>query len=152
VATSALVLLRAQGVPASVRVEDHLAGDLPNIALDRDRLLQVLLNLLQNALQAMPSGGVLTVTTRAAMQRGGQPAVEIAVADTGVGIPPEDVPRLFIPFWTTKDGGTGLGLAISQRIVSAHDGEMDVQSSPGVGSTFIVRLPISARDAVTAPA
>jgi signal transduction histidine kinase len=100
----------------------------------------------------MPSGGVLTVTTRAAMQRGGQPAVEIAVADTGVGIPPEDVPRLFIPFWTTKDGGTGLGLAISQRIVSAHDGEMDVQSSPGVGSTFIVRLPISARDAVTAPA
>jgi signal transduction histidine kinase len=140
--TYVLSLLRAQGIPAGVDVHERLAGDLPPIRVDRTRLSQVLLNLYQNALQAMPEGGTLTVTTRIHTHRTGRLLMEIAVSDTGGGVRAEDLEKLFIPFFTTKRDGTGLGLAICQRIVQAHGGELDVQTSPGRGATFLVRLPI----------
>ena len=140
--TYTLVLLRAQGLPPSIEVRDILAGSLPEMELDRARLSQVLINLLRNALQAMPNGGTLTVETRHRTSRSGRPAIEIAVTDTGEGIAAEDMEKLFVPFFTRKDDGTGLGLAISQRIVQAHGGELDVHTAPGEGSTFVVRLPL----------
>ncbi len=137
----ALAVLRAQGLPERVVVDEDLAGDIPRVMVDAPRLSQVLLNLLKNALEAMPDGGTLTVRTRTRTGRGGAPEVEIAIADTGVGIAAEDLDNLFIPFFTTKRGGTGLGLPICQRIVEAHGGELDVTSRSGQGSTFLVRLP-----------
>jgi signal transduction histidine kinase len=142
IVTHVLALVRAQGTPAGVQIVERLSGDLPAMGMDRARLSQVLLNLVQNALHAMPHGGVLTVATRPATSRNGQPMIEIAVSDTGVGIAPDDLEKLFIPFFTTKKDGTGLGLAICQRIVQAHGGELDVQSAKGRGATFLVRIPI----------
>ncbi len=138
-----LVLVRAQGLSKGVTIVDDLAGDLPALPLDRTRLAQVLLNLCQNGLQAMPSGGTLRVITRRRVNRANDPVVEIAVSDTGVGIDPADTEKLFVPFFTTKKEGTGLGLPICQRIVQAHGGEIDVHSVHGRGATFTVRLPLS---------
>lgn len=119
---------------------------LPEAQLDEDKLRQVLLNLGQNALRAMPRGGTLTFRVRRGEMSDPRarhrPAIEFTVEDTGVGIAPEDLDRLFVPFFTTHHDGTGLGLAISQRIVHAHHGEFDVRSAVGRGSTFIVRIPL----------
>lgn len=138
-----LQLVRAQGVPDGVSVVEDLAPDLPPVDLDRNRMSQVLLNLCQNALQAMPDGGTLTVRTR--RRSGRRDTVEMAVADTGPGIAHEAQEKLFVPFFTTKESGTGLGLAISQRIVQAHGGELEVASRPGHGATFLVVLPLPRR-------
>ncbi|TNE90223.1 MAG: hypothetical protein EP330_09200 [Deltaproteobacteria bacterium] len=139
-------LLRAQGIPEGVSVEEDLAPDLPPLPIDRARLSQVLLNLVRNAIQAMPSGGVLELKTARRLNRGGMPCLEIAVNDTGEGIDSEDLAKLFIPFFTTKSDGTGLGLPICQRIVQAHGGELDVLSVVGRGSSFLVRLPLPAKE------
>lgn len=136
-----LAVLRAGGLPAGVTLVEELAPDLPQLRFDRTRLGQVLLNILHNAVQAMPDGGTLTVTTRRRVARG-TPVLEIAVTDTGVGIDAEARKKLFVPFYTTKASGTGLGLPISQRIVHAHGGELDVVSWKGRGSTFTIRLPL----------
>ena len=112
-------------------------AELPTVPGHPQRLLQVVTNLLQNGLQAMNEGGTLTVAAR--FESG---EVVLSVADTGPGIAPEHLPRLFEPFFTTKGPGvgTGLGLAISHQIVVEHGGRIEVQSEPGVGSTFHVRL------------
>ncbi len=141
-------LVDAQGLPPSVQlVEDHALVQ-PPLPVDAPKLKQVLLNLCQNALQAMKHGGTLTVRTRLGRLRDPKakdaPAIEIAVEDTGVGITPEDLDKLFVPFFTTRHDGTGLGLAISRRIVQAHGGELDVSSAVGKGSTFTVRVPLQA--------
>ncbi|MCA9568422.1 MAG: hypothetical protein KC656_11290 [Myxococcales bacterium] len=143
VVTHVLTLLRASGVPSDVEVVEELAGDLPAMSLDSTRLSQVLLNLMQNALQAMPEGGRLTVGTRRVPTRQGPDVVEIVVRDTGTGISAENMEKLFIPFFTTKVSGTGLGLPICQRIVDAHGGDLDVQSVEDLGASFIVRLPFA---------
>lgn len=151
VAVGALVarvagLLRAQALDDVVVVED-VAPDLPAVEVDAPKLTQVLLNLGQNAVQAMRHGGTLTLHARVGALRDPKarraPALEIAVEDTGVGIPAADLDKLFVPFFTTRHDGTGLGLAISRRIVHAHGGELDVASSPGRGSTFTVRVPLA---------
>lgn len=142
VVTHVLTLLRASGVPDGVEVVEELAGDLPPMLLDAPRLSQVLLNLMQNALQAMPDGGRLTVETRRVPMRRGAGMIEVVIRDTGTGINDEVMEKLFIPFFTTKATGTGLGLSICQRIVDAHGGELDVQSVEDLGAAFIVRLPL----------
>ena len=112
---------------------------------DAEQLLQVFLNLSQNALQAMPEGGRLLISTslRRATRRGAAAAfLEVRFRDTGVGIPPGDLKKLFIPFFTTKEKGTGLGLPISQRIIKNHGGTIEVRSQPGEGATFTVLLPV----------
>lgn len=144
VVVRALALVRAQGLPDGLTLVEELGTALPSVQLDAVRASQVVLNLLQNALQAMPNGGTLTVRSRVGRDRNGTRNVEIHVADTGAGIADEVMEQLFVPFFTTKQDGTGLGLAICQRIVQAHGGEIDVWSVPGQGTSFVVRLPLEA--------
>jgi hypothetical protein len=116
---------------------------LPSIAGDPESLMQVFLNLGQNALQAMPDGGTLEIlTTRRRRSRLGYGQfAEVRFRDTGIGIPRDKLKKLFIPFYTTKQKGTGLGLAISHRIINQHGGTIEVRSTLGQGSTFSVFLP-----------
>nr|MBA3540644.1 hypothetical protein [Deltaproteobacteria bacterium] len=122
-----------------VRIDEML----PQIAGDPESLLQVFLNLGQNAIQAMPEGGTLEIlTTRRRRSRLGYGQfAEVRIRDTGIGIPRDRLKKLFIPFYTTKQKGTGLGLAISHRIVNQHGGTIEVRSTLGQGSTFSVFLP-----------
>jgi nitrogen fixation/metabolism regulation signal transduction histidine kinase len=119
----------------AVRVEWTRAETLPPVAGDRDLLARALGNLVANALEAMPDGGLLSVRTFEA--DGG---VALEVEDSGPGLTPEQRARLFTPYYTTKPGGTGLGLAIVQGIVSDHGGRIDVRSEPGRGTAFTIRL------------
>jgi signal transduction histidine kinase len=113
-------------------------ADLPPVNLDRDLFEQCLLNLMLNAEQAMPDGGTLTLIGR----RDGD-FVCLDIIDTGQGIAPEQLAKLFRPFHTTKSNGNGLGLATTRKIVAAHGGTIDAQSELGRGTKFTIRLPIS---------
>ncbi|MBI3006891.1 MAG: hypothetical protein HYY53_01080 [candidate division NC10 bacterium] len=124
-----------------VEVEVNAAPALRAIQVDGDRLRQALLNLIRNAYEAMPRGGRLTLAARPAMLPGGAAGLEVSVTDTGEGVPPERLPRIFDPYFTTRPGGTGLGLAIAHRIVEAHGGRIAVASTVGRGSTFRILLP-----------
>jgi signal transduction histidine kinase len=115
----------------------NLQPELPAILAIPNNVRQVLLNVILNAVDAMPEGGQLKISTQ--QHAGGWAGVTIA--DTGRGIPPEHVSRIFEPFYTTKENGTGLGLAISYGIIEAHGGHIDVQSEVGKGSTFSIRFP-----------
>jgi two-component system sensor histidine kinase HydH len=128
-----------KAVEVRVRIDEML----PSIAGDPESLMQVFLNLGQNALQAMPEGGTLEIlTTRRRRSRLGYGQfAEVRFRDTGIGIPRDKLKKLFIPFYTTKQKGTGLGLAISHRIINQHGGTIEVRSTLGQGSTFSVFLP-----------
>jgi two-component system NtrC family sensor kinase len=121
---------------AGVEVVRDFAPDTPPVLADEGQLRQVLLNLVRNSREAMPDGGRLTVSTR-----GLEKEVEITVQDTGRGMAPAVRERIFEPFFSTKEGGTGLGLSVSQQILQAHGGTLACQSSPGQGTTFVLRLP-----------
>jgi signal transduction histidine kinase len=122
-----------------IDVVKQLTPDLPLVSGDARQLEQVFLNLILNARDAMPGGGRLAIDTYA-----GQSTVHIRFADSGVGIEEEDLPRIFEPYFTTKeDRGTGLGLAICQRIITQHGGRISVSSRLGEGAVFILHLPIS---------
>ncbi len=108
--------------------------------VDGHLVRQALINLVVNAIQAIPRGGTVTVRV-SAESREGQPLARIEVADDGVGISPATEKHIFQPFFTTKAMGTGLGLAVVKRIVDAHHGEISVRSSMGGGTTFTVTLP-----------
>jgi signal transduction histidine kinase len=105
---------------------------------DAQQIEQVLVNLIQNAIQAMPDGGTLRVSLSQADQ-----AIALGVQDTGVGIPPENLTRIFDPFFTTKSAGegTGLGLSVSYGIIARHHGQITVDSIIGQGTTFTILLP-----------
>jgi two-component system, NtrC family, nitrogen regulation sensor histidine kinase NtrY len=124
--------------PPGVTIAREVEDGLPAILADRDQLLQVLLNLVRNGLDAMPGGGTLRVGAR----REGE-LVAFSVADTGAGIAPEDLLRVFEPYFTKKEGGTGLGLAIAQRIAEEHGGRLEVKSPPGRGATFTLSVPVA---------
>lgn len=143
-------LLAGQFSNAKVKTRLERAEGLPKIAGDKDRLQQVLINLLLNAVQAMPDGGKLRVETGTTKRtRPGlesspeQEFVELAVVDNGVGIPADIKDKIFDPFYTTKEGqgGTGLGLAVVSGIVKEHDGWIDVEEVAGGGTAFRVYLP-----------
>jgi signal transduction histidine kinase/HAMP domain-containing protein len=126
-----------QASAAGVRLAITSAADLPRVSADSGLLRQALLNLALNAVQAMPSGGVLRFDSR----RGADRHVELAIADTGVGIAPEHLSRIFDLYFTTKDAGSGIGLSMVYRTIQLHDGDIEVQSTPGRGTTFTIRLP-----------
>ncbi len=143
-------LLASQFSAARVKTRLSRAEGLPTVLGDGDRLQQVLLNLLLNAVQAMPDGGTLTVDTAAiTRQRPGlelspeQAFVRVELADTGVGIPADRKDKIFEPFYTSKEGsgGTGLGLAVCAGIVKEHDGWIEVDDVPDGGTVFRVYLP-----------
>ncbi len=134
-----MALIRSHLESNGVAVEEHYDPGLPLLLLDTTRLKQVWFNLFVNALQAMPHGGRLAVTTG---RQGGH--VVVRVADTGVGIPVDVLPHVFEPFYTTRPvgQGTGLGLSVSLGIIRDHEGSIEVDSREGEGTTFAVWLPV----------
>jgi len=132
-----------------VHVVQNLDAGLPELSLDRAQMEQVIKNIVINAVQAMPHGGTLTVTTRCHLA---QDIVDIDFTDTGVGISAAKIDKICTPFFTTKTKGTGLGLAIVRKIVETHGGRLVIQSTPGEGSTFTVQLPIQPVPAGMMPA
>ncbi|MCL5882384.1 MAG: ATP-binding protein, partial [Actinobacteria bacterium] len=131
---------RQQGV----EVKNDLPAGLPQIWADEDRLKQIFVNLISNAIQAMPDGGSLTMD---GIARDGY--LRISFADSGIGMSPEEKERIFDPFHTTRAEGSGLGLSIVHRIIDAHQGFISVDSEPGKGSTFVVGLPLTRTAAET---
>jgi two-component system phosphate regulon sensor histidine kinase PhoR len=142
VVDSALAIIAPKAEAGRVTLASDLAPDLGPVSADRDRLAQVLINLVDNAVKYTPEGGRVTVSARA----GADGRVEVAVADTGIGIPPADLPRVTERFYRVDKarsrelGGTGLGLAIVKHLVLAHGGELRIESEPGRGTTVRVTL------------
>lgn len=138
VVKKAIQIVEPQATLAKIPIKTDFA-EVPNVLIDDKQMQQVFLNLLVNALDAMPEGGVITVISRLEDRH-----VAVEVIDTGVGIAPEAKAKLFEPFFSTKENrGTGLGLAIAWGIVEQHKGHIEVQSVVGRGTSFTVRLPIS---------
>ena len=131
-----------------IRLEMDLEPQCPAVAADRDQMGQVLLNLIVNAIQAMSGGGTLSLTLRCRNDH-----VLLSVSDTGCGIPPDDVPKLFTPFFSTKEvgEGTGLGLTVVHGIIEEHQGSITVDSEPGRGTTFHIHLPVHQTQAEPSP-
>jgi signal transduction histidine kinase len=127
---------------SGVHIDQKLDPSVPQVIADPGQIRQVLLNLVRNARDAMPSGGTLTIATRA------KDGASVEVSDTGPGIEPARLARIFDPFFTTKERGTGLGLALAQEIAREHGGELTCSSTPGHGTTFTLRLPAAPDEAV----
>jgi signal transduction histidine kinase len=125
---------------ANIDIKTYLPADLPPVALHKEMFEQALLNLMLNAEQAMPEGGSMTFQ---AATDGSD--VVLSLIDTGKGIPPEALPKIFDPFFSTKAGGSGLGLATTKKIVAAHQGTIAVESEVGKGTKFTIRLPATQR-------
>jgi signal transduction histidine kinase len=131
-------LARPQAAASNIRVHTPAQVDDAEVRVDRDLLKQAVLNVVVNAMQAMPGGGDLTFDASA-----GEDMAEIRITDTGGGIPPELRERIFLLYFSTKKEGSGIGLAMTFRIVQLHDGTIDFTSEPGKGTTFLIRLPIA---------
>ena len=139
-----LDLLDLQLRDSKVSVTRELADELPLVIADPDLLQQVFLNLCLNAIQAMPQGGELTITTSVRRYRTKRSLVDVSVTDTGVGIPKQLMEKIFDPFFTTRSMGTGLGLPISVQIVRDAGGVITAKNNPGGGATLRVSLPVPA--------
>ena len=141
-------------VPKTVTIKEELTEGLPRVDADAEQLKQVLINLVQNAAQAMgDKPGEITIRTSRPERFGDfrtPETVELQVSDNGPGIPSDQQLNIFVPFFTTKQKGTGLGLAICQRIVKNHGGTISVQSKVGEGSTFTIRLPALSEEVAAA--
>lgn len=143
---AALPLVENQINLENIILEKNLDAELPLVRADFDKIQQVLINIMLNALQAMPEGGKLTITTSAArgvrIRDSYKNAVRIDITDTGVGILQENLKKLFTPFFTTKEKGVGVGLGLSvvHGIIGKHKGKIDVESAPGRGTTFTIYL------------
>ncbi len=133
---STVNLVKYDNRTKKIEIHVDVPEDLPEITVDGNQMVQVFMNLILNAADAMPEGGRLTIAGRSLNGE-----IEIAFKDTGQGIDKEYIDRIFDPFFTTKDRGTGLGLAVSYSIVRSFDGNIIVESNPGKGSVFSVRLP-----------
>ncbi len=140
-------IARTRATEMGVEVTSEVATDLPVLMVDRVQLRQALVNIAMNAVDSMPGGGRLHLAAR---KGHGDDDVRIEISDTGCGIPPENLSRLFTPFFTTKTmgKGTGLGLAITYGVIKMHSGDITVDSEVGKGTTFTIRLPVRAADPV----
>ena len=143
IVSEAIQMVTGRMAEAQITLKQTLAPDLPPVRGNPMLLEQVVLNLLANAVEAIPNGGgTVTVTTGLTSSSAGIPAIFAEISDSGIGIPPEGIPNLFKPFYTTKAQGTGLGLAIARKFTEAHRGDIVVSSRPGEGAAFRVTLPI----------
>ena len=131
-----LALMKANLTHHKIELQLDFTPDLPEFEFDSDKIKQAFMNVVLNSMEAMPQGGILTVST-AKLDDG----VSIEVTDTGIGIPETDMPHLFEPFFTSKDKGTGLGLANVRRIVDEHGGTVTIESTVGEGATVSILLP-----------
>lgn len=164
IARAVIQLVQAQGPPPGCELILAADPDLPPVQVDVEKVKQVALNLVQNAIEALGGPGTVRVAVRragaaprlpgeaesgwmirraGALASGERGVAEVVVSDDGPGISAEDLEKLFIPFFTTKERGTGLGLAVCERIVRAHGGEIEVRTRPGRGTRFAVRLPMA---------
>ncbi len=126
-------------IPGNIELTKEVAAGLPEIQIDTDQMRQVLINMITNAVQAMPEGGKLAIVAR---QK--DSSIEVEIVDTGCGIPEEAMGKLFEPLYTTKAKGIGLGLAVCKSIIERHDGHIEVESNMGKGTSFTIRLPLKA--------
>lgn len=130
------VLLRPEAATQNVAIEVAVPDQL-RAQVVVDRIIQLLLNLMKNAIQAMPDGGLIAISLK---QISG--SVQLNVRDNGTGIPPEHLHHIFEPFWTSKTQGTGLGLALCRKVAEEHGGRLTVESTVGIGTEFVVTLPV----------
>jgi two-component system NtrC family sensor kinase len=142
-----LSFVENQALFLNIKINTQFQEDLPMIVIDASQIERVIMNMIINAAEAMDGDGELILSTRSGPY---SQHVELEFKDTGQGISPENLEKIFDPFFTTKDvgHGTGLGLAISYGIVKAHKGSISVESEVGMGTTFIVRLPVKTMDEV----
>ena len=153
VVDTVLAIMGPKAASGRVSLSSRLPADLPSVLADRDRLVQVVLNLVDNAVKYTPEGGRVTVQARTVVEK----QVEIDVIDNGIGIPPVDLPRITERFYRVDKarsrelGGTGLGLAIVKHLVFAHGGQLRIESEPGRGTTVHVTLPIGVGAGDAAP-
>lgn len=134
---SVLTLLETQAILKDVQIVPQFDSEVTELFCDENQLKQVFVNVLKNAIEAMPSGGIITITlTNIDAQH-----IAVSIVDEGTGIPEDQLPKLGGPFFTTKDSGTGLGLMICYRIIEGHQGKMDIKSVPGIGTTVSIKLP-----------
>jgi len=132
-------LMAPEAQRAGARITEDVVGDLPAVSGDVELLQQAVTNLVTNAIQAMPKGGTVTLGAR----RGPDGAVEIRIADDGVGIAPHDVEKVFRLYYTTKPQGSGIGLSMVYRIVQMHEGRIDIESEVDRGTTMVLTLPVA---------
>ncbi len=142
-----LTLLSSQASAQGVTVARELRLGDARVSVDRQQMTQAIMNVLLNAIQAMPKSGTLTVQAEAGAKRAGSAAggetARIVITDTGAGIAPEHLDRIFEPYFTTKEGGTGLGLALTHRIILEHRGNIRAENAPGGGARFTIELPMA---------
>ena len=129
------------GLASRIAIEVDADSDVPRVSIDRTLFARALTNVIENALHAMPGGGTLRVRAGRASS-GDRPAVIVSVADTGAGMDPEALARIFEPYFSTKASGTGLGLTIAKRNVELNGGTIRVESERGLGTTVTITLPI----------
>jgi len=147
VLSSCLCFIEVKARSRGIKIEKELAAELPRVMLDRQQMKQVFLNVFLNAMDAMDTdGGTLHVKTRMIMKSKPQDWVQVEIEDTGHGISPRDLDHIFDPFFTTKhesaeNEGTGLGLSIAHQIIQEHRGHIQVRSTEGVGTVFLINLP-----------
>ncbi len=124
-------------IPENIKLTKKLDTELPEVEIDPEQIQQVLINIITNAVQAMPDGGKLAIGAR---EKG--KFLEVEIADTGAGIPEEVRDEVFEPLFTTRAKGIGLGLAVCKSIIDRHGGEIEVKSKVGEGTTFNIKLPL----------
>lgn len=128
-------------IAENINITKNLQPDLPMIMIDANQIGQVLINLIQNAYQAMTDGGNLKISTKVS-----EGFVQVEVGDSGCGIPENEIKKIFDPLFTTKPRGTGIGLAVCHGIIQKHNGVIDVKSQEGVGTTMFIKLPLEGND------
>jgi len=136
-------ILETEAKEKEVQTFRRLTPDLPEVFIDNEQIKQVSMNIILNAIQAIESSGVIEISTRLISNNESEQFVQIAIRDSGPGIPEDDLENIFNPFFTTKKEGSGLGLSISNQIIKEHNGHILVKSKVGFGTTFFINLPVA---------
>ena len=135
-------LIKANNLSENIAIRKNIMSGLPEANVDGEQLMQVILNIAYNGIEAMPEGGILSFTTSKKGNREKE-SIEIAIQDTGRGIEEKDMKNIFKPFYTTREKGIGLGLSICRKIIKRHGGSIEVKSYPGRGTTFYIRIGVT---------
>jgi signal transduction histidine kinase len=132
-----ITLFQEEASSQGITLQAQIDSSLPLIKMDEERLTQAFINIMKNGIQAMEQGGVLRVETHPYRDR-----IRVVISDSGPGIPPDQMEKIFNYYYTTKEKGVGLGLPIAHRIIEAHGGQLDVESRVGAGTKVTVTLPV----------
>ncbi|NPV53062.1 MAG: hypothetical protein HPY71_06015 [Firmicutes bacterium] len=148
-----LLLVQAQAALQAVTISRAYATDIPEFLCDARRIRQAILNLVVNALQAMPDGGEISISTSLSKSKSDAKTnrIDIKFKDSGPGVPRSLIPRIFTPFFTTKKNGTGLGLTVARHIAQLHGGSLELKRSPGPGALFVLSLPVEPQSQALGP-